>query len=111
MPYSIFKTAPFRVLIMLLIAGGTTAMAATTTPSDPTNVYFSVNSGGYYVSSVPIVGSSASSTIAGSFFELTAQGPGYSDAGIVLYYLGGGFQLGSLSNVVVNANMTVGINF
>ena len=110
MLYSTSITAPFIVLIMLLIAGNTAVMAATITPGDPTNVYFSVNSGGYYVSSIPIVGSSASSTIPGSFFELTAQGPSYSDAGIVLYYLGGGFQLGSLSSVVVNANMTVAIN-
>jgi hypothetical protein len=93
-------------LALLLIGGVATGMAATITPGSP-DVIFSVNEGNDYLTSTPIPPSTtaspglyASSDIAGSVFELTAQGPDYRDAGIVLYF-NGGVQLGSLRSVSV----------
>lgn len=104
-------------LALLLIGGVVTGMAATITPGSP-DVSFSVYDGNDYLTSTPIQPSAtspglfASSDIAGSAFELTAQGTGtnYSDAGIVLYFQGG-FQLGSLRSVSVESTGTpVSIN-
>ena len=70
------------------------------------SVDFCVNDGSFYVKSSQIPagasspGLNASSSISGSNFHLTASGPGYSDAGIVLYF-SGGLQLGDIESVSV----------
>jgi hypothetical protein len=101
--YRSFSRSLFAAL--LFIGAAANADATTFDTSSP-GVLFSVNDVNYYVrsSQIPpgssIPGLDASSYISGSTFDLSATGPAYSDAGIVLYF-NGGLPLGSLQNVSV----------
>lgn len=90
---------------LLFIGAAANAVATTFDTSSP-GVLFSVFDVNYYVRSSQIPpgssapGLDASSYISNSTFDLSATGPAYSDAGIVLYF-NGGLPLGSLQNVSV----------
>jgi hypothetical protein len=78
-----------------------TLMADSTTFVDGTpGVGSAINSGGFFVSDDTSGLSGAQADVSG--FHLDATGPGYSDAGLVLY-LDGGLTLGQLVGVSVDA--------
>jgi hypothetical protein len=93
-------------LVALLCMGAIVPATATTFDTSSPGVFFSVNDAGFYVRDTQIPpgasspGLNASAYILGSDFLLSASGPVYSDAGIVLYF-DGGLRLGNLQSVSV----------
>lgn len=62
------------------------------------NVWYSVNDGNFYTRPTPINMTNAQATIENGKFHLNAEGPGYSDAGIALYF-DGTLKLGDVQSI------------
>jgi hypothetical protein len=87
-------------LLMMFFLAATAMADEMTFTTSSTGVYYAVNDGGYFVSPSAITTANAYAKTSGSNFELYADGSGYSDAGIVLYF-GGGLTLGDISNISI----------
>ena len=98
------------ILSLLMFFLAATAMAdAIIVTTSSSGVYYAVNDNGFYVQSTPIEGTNASAYISGSNFIVSATGPGYSDAGIVIAFTGG-LDLDDLQSVTVNTDDPSAVN-
>jgi hypothetical protein len=99
------KTKFALILALLLFCAGLSSASPLVYVPTSSGVSYSVNSGGFFVSNAPIAGTVASaganiSSLWGNTFQLSANGPSYSDAGIVLFF-DGSLTLGQLQSVTV----------
>jgi len=96
-------------------AQGSAGLTGTTFTTTSGLVSYAANDGGFWTRSTPIPpgaaspGTVASASVSGANFHLVANGPNYSDAGIVLYF-NRKVKLGELKNVAVSSNIPVSMN-